>query len=50
MNRIVSEAFAESILAHRIKDLAWSCAREDCLERTAISACDINVYVNVIDP
>ena len=47
---IVKEAFDESILAYRIEDLAWSCAREERLERTAMSACDINVYINVIAP
>ena len=50
MNRIVNESFAASLLAHQADDYAWSSAREECLERIAMFACDINVYVNVIDP
>ena len=50
MNRIVAESVAASMLAHRNDDYAWSSAREECLERTAMSTCDVNVYVNVIDP
>ena len=50
MNRIVKEAFDESILANRIEDLAWCYAREERLERTAMSTCDVNVYANVSDP
>ena len=50
MNRIVTEFVTASILAHRNDDYSWFSAREECLERTAMSPCDINVYVNVIDP
>ena len=50
MNAIVAESVAASMLAHRIDDYLWSCAREGCLERSAIATCDINVYVIVIDP
>ena len=50
MNRIVAESMEASRLAQRNDDYAWSSAREECLERTAMSACDVNIYVNVIDP
>ena len=50
MNRIVAESVEASVLAHLNTDYAWSCARDECLERSSMSACDINVYVNVIDP
>ena len=50
MNRIAAESVEASILAHLNTDYAWSCARDECLERSSMSACDINVYVNVIDP
>ena len=50
MNCIVAESVEASILAHRNDDYAWYSAREECLERTAMSVCDINVYVNVIEP
>ena len=50
VNRIVNEAFAERVLAFRAEDLAMSCARDEGMERTAMSAGDVNVNVNVIDP
>ena len=49
MNRIVAESVEASRLAQRNHDYAWSAAREEHLERTAMSACDVNVYVNVIE-